>query len=348
MNLRNFLSPLKIVHHPTELLKWINNDDSNYITVSFDLTLKCNQNCLYCPYRNNKILERFDNWENIKNAIDKLSVEQIKGICFTGGGEPLVNKHASKAIEYAKTKNISSALVTNGTLLTKDLMYTILSCCDWVRISVDAASSKTYNLLHNSSKSTFQELLVKIEEFVKLKNEIKSKTTIGIAFLTSSNNINEMTEFAYIANSIKVDYFQFRPLQNPSDIDIEIHQKVFWENINSIKNKTNYSHLVVNKSKYDRLISGEKVSMNEFCEAPFFSFVVGADGNIYVCAHHRYIKEFITSNILDNDWKNERQSYLTNEFSRKKTNKCPKFCKNDDLNELLFSIKKSSQHVNFI
>jgi len=345
---RNFLSPLKIAHHPTELLRWINKDDSNSITVSFDLTLKCNQNCLYCPYRNNKILEQFDSWENIKNAIDKLSMEQIKGICFTGGGEPLVNKHASEAIEYAKSKNISVALVTNGTLLTKNLMNTILSCCDWTRISIDAASSETYKFLHNSSKSTFQELLVKIESFVKLKSEIKSKTTIGIAFLTNSNNINEMTEFAHIANSIGVDYFQFRPLQNPSDIDIEIHQRVFWKNIDSIKSKTNCSQLVVNKSKYDRLISDEKIGINEFCETPFFSFVVGADGNIYACAHHRYRKEYIASNILNNDWKNERQYYLTNEFARKKTNKCPKFCKNDDLNELLFSIKNSSRHVDFI
>ena len=66
MNTRNFLSPLKILHHSEKLQSWIDNGNSSYITVSFDLTLRCNQNCLYCPYRTSKILEQFNSWENIE------------------------------------------------------------------------------------------------------------------------------------------------------------------------------------------------------------------------------------------------------------------------------------------
>ena len=82
-----------------------------------ELNNNCNSNCIYC-YMEDRKKTGEGALESLKNKIEKFRKEGIENIDFTGG-EPLLSKHVSDLVIFAKRigyKNIS--LVTNGRLLS--------------------------------------------------------------------------------------------------------------------------------------------------------------------------------------------------------------------------------------
>lgn len=106
--------------------------------VVFNLTQRCNLTCLHCYLVSaNKKYKGELSFEKIKRLIDSLKIIDIP-VLLLSGGEPLVHRDIFKIIEYAKGKNIRTALSTNGTLLTKSMAKKLLDLeIDYVGISVD-------------------------------------------------------------------------------------------------------------------------------------------------------------------------------------------------------------------
>ncbi|MCM8787248.1 MAG: radical SAM protein [Candidatus Omnitrophica bacterium] len=86
----------------------------------FEITTKCNYNCIICP--RDKLTRRIEtmSFELFKKLLDKILSEtnQYDTLTFPGLGEPLLDKTLNKKIEYAKKKGIKNILIlTNGSLL---------------------------------------------------------------------------------------------------------------------------------------------------------------------------------------------------------------------------------------
>jgi radical SAM protein with 4Fe4S-binding SPASM domain len=98
-------------------------------TFVLELTRRCNHRCLYCytawgapslGYPESPQPEMTT--AEIKTIIDKLRTEApVKNIALSGG-EPLLREDLPEILTFIRSRGITPIIITNGTLLTKDLV----------------------------------------------------------------------------------------------------------------------------------------------------------------------------------------------------------------------------------
>jgi len=336
---RLYLSQNKVFKHADRIHEWLEKEITKPIMIEIDTTNKCNHNCAFCAGNRTKNIAELD-LSFLKKIINQIS-PFCKGLVFTGGGEPLVNKDTIKAIEYAKSKKIDVALITNGNLITDKNAKIILKNCTWIRISVDGVSSKEYSKNRRISKDSFNLLLKNIQLLVKYKKQLKSKCTIGVGYLINKKNKKNILKFTEMFKKIKVDYVQFRPYHyHEVNIDKEINSSKKLETKNFKVMSTNHRF--------------KKVEGNfKKCFRDEFTTVIAADGKMYPCCFTRGIKDFeigdLNKKSFNQIWTSKKRKKINN--NKLLNPKCPIMVKYDTLNKILwdiYNIKKDNIHLNFV
>ena len=202
------------------------------VTVQLIPSLYCNFSCPHCCYGRSK--------ENIKalgereamlmdgstmnTIIDRLSEAGIKGIVFTGGGEPTLSPHLINGMRHVVQKGLKIGLFTNGSLLTKTKIYQLLELePTFIRVSLDAGTPDIHRLLHGYSDqhNYLPKVLENIEILAKGKLQKNLNTTIGVGVTVEPINLNDLVEAAKRLREIVrhppyggIDYLVFRPTVN--------------------------------------------------------------------------------------------------------------------------------------
>jgi radical SAM protein with 4Fe4S-binding SPASM domain len=137
------------------------------------LTQKCNLNCEYC-YNKDNLNKREDlSLEKWKLIIDKLSLNS-KSVAILTGGEVFIRKDLDKIIEYLKNTGCRVEILTNGTLLNRNIK--ILETIDQMIVSLDTIN-QNYNIRKNTIKYNIIENLKSVPERYKNKIVIRSVLT---------------------------------------------------------------------------------------------------------------------------------------------------------------------------
>ena len=94
----------------------------NYSSIRLEVTSQCNLKCEYC--HNSEYSNRKDDMttEEILQLIRNIKQRYPINKILLTGGEPLVNKDICRIIEQISKLGIKADLVSNGTLLTADLV----------------------------------------------------------------------------------------------------------------------------------------------------------------------------------------------------------------------------------
>jgi MoaA/NifB/PqqE/SkfB family radical SAM enzyme len=262
-------------------------------------------------------------FSNAVAAVSRLADMGVKGITFSGGGEPTVHDDYAAIIEFAYKKGMDVALITNGVKLDTK----VLDWLTWVRFSLDAANPFTYKKIKGVSH--FSDVLGNIIDAVRYKTNKKLKTTIGVQSVVSEDNFDQTYAIACLADNLGADYFQFRPVEGSipkfkpeipkNSLRVKIIDSWYkWEELKSIKRYYN-------------------------CPAADVIGAVGADLNFYICCHHVGDKSASYGNILtDNVLANRKQVQKDFDYS-----KCPVACRGSVINKRL-AIYKDIDHVNFL
>ena len=156
----------------------------NYSSIRLEITSKCNLKCEYC--HNSEYSNQTDDMstEEIIQLIRNIKqVYPIDKILLTGG-EPLTNNDLCKIIEQITTLGIKSDLVTNGTLITKEMVTKLEAAgLKRIRLSIDEVGETS------ALRST-----VKPNEIWNLAKMIKSISNIEVCIHTvcSPNNVNQL------------------------------------------------------------------------------------------------------------------------------------------------------------
>ncbi|MFZ2604182.1 MAG: radical SAM protein [Candidatus Omnitrophota bacterium] len=102
------------------------------LAVSWSLTFRCNQRCLYCA------IWKHDCREMVTPEVLSMMTEFIKlgtkWISFTGG-EPLMRDDIGAIVQYAKNKNIYVSVSSNGRLVTRRINQ--LKGIDRIKLTLD-------------------------------------------------------------------------------------------------------------------------------------------------------------------------------------------------------------------
>lgn len=153
--------------------------------VAIDLTRRCNLTCLHCRYHS-CLSEYPSPVQAPVSDIDPALLTRVLGelkdlgardLNFAGEGEPLLYPHVRDAVTLAKRAGLHVNLITNGTLLTEDLVEFLVDVrLDLLTVSLWASSEAEYAALYPGTRpEIFGQVLAALQRVTDVKARRKSR-----------------------------------------------------------------------------------------------------------------------------------------------------------------------------
>lgn len=277
--------------------------------VLFIVGKKCNSRCIMCDIWKSKE-NKEESLGQIKKIINEVYSLGVKNITFTGG-EPFLRKDIFKIINYASEKGLNTTVVTNGTLLNKNLIKQILkSSLKNIYVSIDGTK-----IIHDKirgKEGMFEKAIGNMKNLLEAKNR---KLRVSIISVLMNQNLEDILDLVVLIKKMHVDSFVMQPI-HPQESESAF-------NITSDK-----SDMLVPKSRYkkidrtiDKLIELKKENSdfvensitylelarrflkNEIlrfeCLAGFSFCGIDAKGNVYSCLYQKPIGNIINYSLKE-------------------------------------------------
>lgn len=201
------------------LAGWANGKRAGPVSVELVPTERCNLNCLSCwrqSWDKNKLEERYLQEMSdgkLLKLIDEAAEIGVQEIAFVGGGEPLVRSITAKLIRKIKGYGMECDLVTNGALLTKDLIEEMVKIgMNRVKFSVDGVDAETHDYLRGV-KGTFEKVINNIKYFSRTKTVLNTeKPRLLFNTVISNKNYKQLPDIVKLGNNIDLDGIWLLPL----------------------------------------------------------------------------------------------------------------------------------------
>jgi len=186
----------------------------------------CSLNCVYCECGATTNLtsdrKEYVSYDEIIEELNDFfkNNDNPDYITFSGAGEPTLNIHIGKVIDYIKAnfKNIPVAVLTNGSLLSKPDVRQELLNADLILPSLDAATNLAFKKIDRPAEN------LNIEDYIQglidFSKDFKGTIWLEIMILPGFNddleNLNLLKEAIVKINPKKV---QLNTLDRPGVID---------------------------------------------------------------------------------------------------------------------------------
>lgn len=359
-------SPFKIVHHPEKLAEMKAGKQPIPIQVQLIISDLCNHSCNFCAYRlegytSNQhfgtvdpVTEAVNNnpnrmipYEKCIEILDDFVTMGIPAIQITGGGEPTVHPKATEIFEAVIERNLDLALVTNGTLVP-DKMLKPLSRAAWIRVSVDAGRETTYAWTRKVPASFFQRTWDNIRRIAETKSE---KTLLGVGFVITRDNHNEIYECAELAKASGADNFRISAAFTQDDFE---YHKPHFEVATAMARKA-VADFASPKFKvfnlFDDRINDLKQQRPDysFCAYMNLNVYIGGDLKVYRCCNTAYnsLGEYgdISKQRFKDFWPSEAKE---KDFKKFDAHSCARCMFNNKNRFINYAISPDAKHINYI
>ena len=324
----------KILSHIERVADWLNGKNPPPITMEIDLTNRCNNNCPQCiGFR-----QPLEDLKNPKRIIKEIARFGIKGLIFTGGGEPTLHPEFVDCVQYARILGLDVGVISNGLTLTKEISRAIKPYCVWIRVSLDADSQEMHEKTHGI-KDAFEIVCKNIKSLAN----IEGNATIGVGYLTGKETIKGMLKATKLCKRMKVDYIQFRPYHN----DFTLIDK---ELTKCLKLETEDFKVLYSKHKYDCMKTNDLGRNYSRCYGQQFASVIAATGKMYLCCHFRSLEKYCLGDLnkqsIAEIWNSRKRLKAIKNIGNFED--CVSLCRCNSMNQILFDIKRKKEHINFL
>jgi len=197
----------------SEILKSVTQNRENFVektptrflkdfppVIVWNVNNYCNMSCPHC-YASAKMKKNANELthETMLKIIDRLDEYGIKIIIFSGG-EPLLRDDLFELISYAKSKQMSCHLSTNGTLIDDDMAVKIKKTgVQYVGISIDGMPSfnDDYRGLENGYNLALNGAIASKKQGLK----------VGLRITVSQKNLNQVYPLLQVSLDNDIDRF---------------------------------------------------------------------------------------------------------------------------------------------
>ena len=271
-------------------MKPIQNDkasNSNSDSIYIELTRRCNLNCIHCCLDKNKPVEdKFQLNEYLRVIEEYYSLPTHSKNIILFGGEPLLNRNWLEIAIFAKDLGFEVSILTNGTLITREIAEKLASTNIRVQVSLDGSSKKTHDFIRGNGA------------FEATMRGITNLTQVGIngdylwlSFTPMKINLHEIKDFVELSVSMGVYCLHLPALislgnakRNLSTVSYSLEEKIqFDESLEEAKRQ--YPFLRFSKIISDttlRILRGDMRLLMCSCQAPLY---IDVEGNIFWCVN---------------------------------------------------------------
>jgi len=209
-----------------------------------ELTNECRNNCYFCPKYDKT--PRYMPYNLVKNVLDQINEFNICDRVFLHIlGEPILHPQILKILRYAKKKQITTNLFSNGELLKHNNMDSIIHLCGDITLSgyglhnlfSNEKYADKFKLLINSVKKENKKLTIKILYSPRWQNYIFNNSTDLNYFNKRSIHhfiskiINEVGQTDEVKTALSIVRLNmYNKIQLSKNVFIEINTFYTWGN----------------------------------------------------------------------------------------------------------------------
>lgn len=306
----NAYSHLKAFRHP-DVIEGIREGRPKRLPhVELILADLCQQSCKFCAYRlegyaSNQLFDdrRMMATDKALEIVDDCAEIGVQAIQFTGGGEPTIHKGFKAVVGRVIDLGIQFSLVSNGVQISADVARLVVNGA-WVRISLDAATERTYCKIRRTHPSHWAKATTAIDFLREAKDKSGSQCQIGVGFVVTPDNWDEVLGAAKIAKQLGAD--NFRISAQFSQHDEKLFEGFHEQSAELCKQAEELSDSVfkVYNRFGDRLQDLQRHGVDDrLCGYQFFTTYIGADLNVYRCCGYAYNERGLIGSIANQRFK---------------------------------------------
>jgi len=342
---------IKLLKHLDRLSEWARTDFVFPLSVSLNISNKCNNYCPLCM-GSKGLDESIIPLDRIFEIVAQLKDAGIRAIGLGGGGDASCHPQLAEVIAHISSCGIDVALYSNGGFLTDEMSDAIVKHCSWIRISLDADGPELYEITHGISGDMFDKVVDRIGKMVSLRRQTGSPLVISTGYLLGPHTVHGVYGAAELSKQLGVDHIRIRPFYAgggyrsfaEEDIDALLQEVsrclVLQDETFAVSCPTNrWEWLSLDRSprNYGR------------CYGHNFSTIISANQKIYPCCYYENNEDYclgdLTKNSFREIWESPRRAEVAGRID---LNACPSPCIWDDHNRLLWDLKQEIRHHNFI
>ena len=276
-------------------------------TLQFEVTNRCNLKCSICcrDLRESSLKLRSLSFTDFEKIFNKISTFlNIKEFNPQGLGEPFLCADILKILSLVKSRQITTWLVTNGTLINDFMAKGLVEAgVDKIRISIDSADPGLYAKIKPDSR--LAEVINNISRLNFYKEKIKMDTPrLAFNSVVLKSTIAGLADLINLAAKLKVDEITLIPLVIFSKgMSVEQEQVDFYDN--DFKNRFEDLKILA-QHKGVELNLGVSLETKEvkYCHRGIY---IDASGGVYPCCNISSLK---FGNAYRDDMKRIARGYL--------------------------------------
>ncbi|MFH0754956.1 MAG: radical SAM protein [Candidatus Omnitrophota bacterium] len=346
----------KMMYHVDRLNAWLSGKQVYPLYLEVSPSGSCNHRCTYCALDFMEYKPRFLDTVLFKKRIAEMGKLGVKSVMYAGEGEPFLHKDMPEMIVDTKRSGIDVALTSNGVLFDKKRVDACLKQITWIKISINGATDKTYNMIHRGKKGDLGKVMANMEYAAGLRRVKKYQCTLGMQLLPLPENSAEAAMLARKAKEIGMDYLVIKPYsQHPlsrttqyKDIKYSEYYQLAEELQGFNDDQFNVIFRLNTMKKWDQ----GAVAYQHCCALPFWGYI-DAGGDVWACSIYLTDRRFCLGNIYKDTFKKiclskKRKDLLDWAAKKFDASHCRINCRMDEVNRYLWSLKNPPAHVNFI
>lgn len=361
----------KLAFHPDRVAQlvsagrdWDKHRKLKPIYVEISTSGACNHRCTFCSVDYIGYKSVFLDLDIYSRFASTASSIGVKSVMFAGDGEPLLNPHINEIVNISKASNIDVSFTTNGVHLNSKFITSSLSKVSWVKVSINAGDSSTYEKVHRTKSSDFNTVWTNLSAAVQFRrnHQLPSDSpALGVQSLLLPDNIDSLPELARRARDTGLDYLVLKPyvhnvyMEQEGYGDIDYTEKQYNDIIARLKSDYETpSFSIVARFNALAKLKGEEERYSTCWSTPALWSYISGDGSVYACGAHVGNPNFLLGNInqsgFDEIWQSdERCACLNFVQDELDLNDCRRTCRMDEANKYLFDIiEQNVPHKNFI
>ena len=322
----------------------------------FELTMRCNENCLHCGSRCGDIQSKELPLSVYQQILDEVKAEfspHLPQICITGG-EPLLRRDFFEILSYARDLGFSWGMTSNGTLITKEVAEK-LADAGMRTVSISLDGLREQNDMLRRTPGGFDLALQGIQNLV----ELKAFQHVQVTTVVHHRNIGDLPELFRLLNGIEIDSWRVvnmepigRALKHP---DLMLTKEDYRRLFAFIREKRENDYPVCYGCSHylGTETEAEVRDWYYLCMAGINTASIMANGDVGACLDIERRPETVQGNIFKDRfteiWRNRFEIFRTDITERsEKCRVCPerRFCAGDsrhswdyDKNEPLLCFK---------
>ena len=290
-----------------------------YATV--DITRRCNSQCIGCRYHSPTVNMPSPGDQDIldvsldlfKKMCNEIKAMGTKTLILMGEGEPFLHPLLCDFVSLAKKLGFHITLLTNGTLLNKENILSLIdSRLDVLKISLWASSSEEYERnTHAHNASQFGNIIDGLKLLTYLKTGKKSHLpSVELFHPINRYNFQSIDAMVDVACTVGCDTLSFSPFRTrrrelvslalSPDEEISVRLSLF--RIKKRLNSLSIGHNI--KTTLLRYKISESVWKKLPCYIGWFHVRLKVDGTILLCDSCDLIMGNLKEDTLSEIWNN--------------------------------------------